>query len=86
MMTEAAPDSSSADQTAGFLSVISIVGSALGVAYQPVKILPFACLIGLIAVGLGSRENRLPLIAIAVGSICFVAGLTIAVTTNHALY
>jgi hypothetical protein len=86
MMTEAPSSSSPADQTAGFLSVISIVGSALGVAYQPVKILPFAFLIGLIAVGMGSRDNKLPLIAIAFGSICFVAGLTIAVTTNHALY
>jgi hypothetical protein len=86
MSTEATPKSSSADLTAGFLSVLSIVGSALGVAYQPVKILPFAFLVGLIAVGMGSRDNRLPLIAVAVGSVAFVVGLTIAVTTNHRLY
>jgi hypothetical protein len=86
MSTEAPSSSNSADLTAGFLSVLSIVGSALGVVYQPVKILPFAFLIGLIAVGMGSRDNKLPLIAISIGSIAFVAGLTIAVTTNHALY
>jgi hypothetical protein len=88
MTTPATPASSSnsADLTAGFLSVLSIVGSALGVVYQPVKILPFAFLIALIAVGMGSRDNKLPLIAIVVGSIAFITGLTIAVTTNHALY
>jgi hypothetical protein len=81
-----AASSNSSDLTAGFLSVLSIVGSALGVVYQPVKILPFAFLIGLIAVGMGSRDNKLPLIAIVVGSVAFIVGLTIAVTTNHALY
>ena len=86
MSTEASSSSNSADLTAGFLSVLSIVGSVLGVIYEPVKILPFAFLIGLIAVGMGSRDNRLPLIAIAVGSVAFIVGLTVAVTTNHALY
>ncbi len=81
-----ASDSSSSDLTAGFLSVLSIVGSVLGVVYQPVKVLPFAFLIALIAVGMGSRTNKLPLVAIAVGSVAFIVGLTVAVTTNHPLY
>jgi hypothetical protein len=78
--------SSSSELTAGFLAVLSIVGSALGLVYQPVKILPFAFLLALISVPMASRDNKLPLIAIFVGAICFVAGLTIAVTTNHSLY
>ena len=81
-----ASTSSSADLTAGFLSVLSIVGSALGIVFEPVKILPFAFLIALVAVGMGSRDNRLPLVAIAFGSVAFVVGLTIAVTANHSLY
>jgi hypothetical protein len=35
---------------------------------------------------MASRDNKLPLAAIFIGVICFVGGLTIAVTTNHALY
>ena len=81
-----ASDSNASQQTAGFLAVLSIVGSALGLVYQPVKVLPFAFLIALIATAMAPRDSKLPLIAIAIGAICFVAGLTIAVTTNHALY
>jgi hypothetical protein len=88
MTTPATPASGSnaSEQTAGFLAVLSIVGSALGLVYQPVKVLPFAFLIALIATGMAPRDSKLPLVAIAFGAICFVGGLTIAVTTNHALY
>ena len=86
MSTESAASSSASDVTAGFLSVLSIVGSAIGVAYEPVKILPFAFLVGLVAVGMARRDNKLPLVAIAFGSVAFLVGLTIAVTTNHSLY
>ena len=81
-----ASGSSPAELTAGFLSVLSIVGSALGAVYQPVKVLPFAFLIALIATAMAPRDSKLPLVAIFVGAAAFVVGLTIAVTTNHALY
>jgi hypothetical protein len=71
---------------AGFLAVISIVGSALGLVYQPVKLIPFAIVLALIATGMAAPKSRLPLIAVAFGSICFVAGMTIAVVLNHRLY
>jgi hypothetical protein len=88
MTTPATPasGSNSSELTAGFLSVLSMVGSALGLVYQPVKVLPFAFLIALIATAIAPRDSKLPLVAIAFGTVCFVAGLTIAVTTNHALY
>jgi len=81
-----APRQSSAELTAGFLSVLSIVGSALGAVYQPVKVLPFAFLIALIASAMAPRDSKLPLVAVVFGAICFVVGLTVAVTTNHPLY
>jgi len=87
MTTPAAPASGSnaSELTAGFLSVLSIVGSAIGLVYEPVKVLPFAFLLALIATGMAPRDNKLPLVAIFFGAVCFVGGLTIAVTTNHAL-
>jgi hypothetical protein len=86
MSTEAASSSSPAEVTSGFLSVLSIVGSALGIAYQPVKLLPFAFLIALIATVMAPRDSKLPLAAVVFGAVAFVVGLTVAVTTNHPLY
>ncbi len=47
---------------------------------------PFAVLLALIAVGMSPRDARLPMLAVVVGSLCFIVGMTIAVTTNNPLY
>ena len=75
-----------AELVAGFLAVISIVGSLLALVWDPLRISPFAVLLALIAVGMSPRGTRLPVYAVVVGSICFIAGLTIAVTTNNPIY
>ena len=74
------------ETASGFLAVISIVASLLALAYQPVKLIPFAALLALVATGMAPRDSRLPLIAIFVAAACFVAAMTIAVLTKHALY
>ncbi|MHB8641979.1 MAG: hypothetical protein ACYDA3_03710 [Gaiellaceae bacterium] len=71
---------------AGFLAVLSIVASALALAYQPVKVIPFAAVLALIATAMAPRDSRLPIIAVFIAAICFAVGMTLAVTTNHALY
>jgi hypothetical protein len=86
MSTEATTARTSAELTAGFLSVLSIVGSVIAVVYQPLKVLPFAFLIALIATAMAPRDNKLPLVAILVGAVAFVVGFTVAVTANHPLY
>jgi hypothetical protein len=75
-----------ADLVSGFLAVISIAGSILALFWDPLRISPFALLLALISVGMAPRGARLPLFAVAVGAICFFAGMTIAVTTNNPLY
>ena len=45
---------------AGFLAALSIVGSALALAYEPMKVMPFAVLLALIATGMAPRNSRLP--------------------------
>jgi hypothetical protein len=72
--------------TAGILASLSIVGSALALAYEPMKVMPFAILLALIATGMAPPKSRLPLIAVAVAAVCFVAGFTIAVLTERPLY
>jgi hypothetical protein len=71
---------------AGFLAVLSIVGSGIAVAYRPVRVIPFALLLALIATGMASRGSRLPLIAVMVGGACFVAGMTVAVLTKNPVF
>jgi len=80
------PAARPAELVAGFLAVISIVASLLALVWDPVRLSPFAILLALIATGMSPRGARLPLLAVVVGSICFVAGLTIAVTTSNPLY
>ena len=85
-MTAPVRSSNPSELAAGFLASLSIVASALALAYQPMKVMPFAVLLALIATGMAPRNSRLPLIAVAVAAVCFVAGFTIAVLTHNPLY
>ena len=86
MSTESSSTASPAELVSGFLAVISIAGSILAIFWDPLRVSPFAILLALIAAGMAPRGARLPAVAIAVGSLCFIAGMTIAATTNNPLY
>jgi hypothetical protein len=75
-----------AELVAAFLAVISIVGSALAIFWHPLRVIPFTVLVAFIAVGMSPRGSRLPLLAVVIGALCFVVGMTIAVTTNNPIY
>jgi len=80
------PSARPSELVAGFLAVLSIVASALAIFYQPVKVIPFAVIVALIATGMSPRDSRLPLIAVIFSAVAFFVGMTVAVSTNHALY
>ena len=87
MSTEASSSSARpAELVAGFLSVLSIVGSVLALVWYPLRFSPFAVLLALIAVGMSPKNARLPLAAVALGAICFIVGMTIAVATDNPIY
>ena len=86
MSTEASSSSRPAELVAGFLSVLSIVGSVLALVSYPLRFSPFAVLLALIAVGMSPKNARLPLAAVALGAIGFVGGMTIAVATNNPIF
>ena len=77
---------SAADSIAGLLATISIFASALGMIYRPVRIIPFAILVALIAARMSERQKRLTGAAIAVAVICWTVGMTIAVITKNPIY
>jgi len=74
------------ETVSGFLAVISLAASVLAIFWDPLRVVPFAALLALIATGMAPKNARLPLIAVAVSAIAFVVGVTIAVTTNNPIY
>jgi hypothetical protein len=74
------------DAVAGLLASISIFASALGLIWRPVRIVPFAILLALIAARMSARQQHLAGFAIAVAVVCWTVGMTIAVVTANPLY
>ncbi len=75
-----------AETVAGFLAAAAIFVSLVGVAYRPLRLIPFAILLSLIAVGIGGRNERLATYAVSIGAACFAIGLAVAVITSHPLW
>ena len=71
---------------AGFLAAVSIFASAIGLAYRPLRLVPLAILLALLAAAIGGRAGRLAMFAVYAGAACFVLGLTFAVVTSHPLW
>ena len=77
---------SSADTVAGLLATISIFASVLGSVWRPVRILPFAILLALIASRMTARQERLVAFAIGASVVAWCIGMTIAILTQNPLY
>ena len=71
---------------AGFLAAASIFVSAMGLVYKPVRLIPAATIVALIAVAMGGRHRRLASIAVAVAFVCWIVGMTIAIATGSDVY
>ena len=71
---------------AGFLAAASIAASGVGLAYRPIRIVPFAVLFALLAAALGGRYSRLAFAATVIGAACFVVGTALAVWTRHPIF
>lgn len=78
--------SGTAETVAGLLASLSIFASCIAVAYRPGRVIPFALLLALLAASIGGRHARLAAWAIAVGGVCFVVGMALAVLTDNPLF
>ena len=74
------------EAVAGFLAAAAIFVSAIGIAYRPLRVVPFAILLALVATAIGGRHARLAMFAAYAGAACFVLGLAFAVITSHPLW
>jgi hypothetical protein len=74
------------DTIAGLLGAVSIFTSAAGLVYRPVRLIPFAIVLALVAARMSPRQQRLTGLAIAASVICWTIGMSIAVVTESPLY
>jgi hypothetical protein len=75
-----------ADTVAGLLSALALFTALIGVAYRPVRVIPFAIVVALIAAAMSDRHTRLAQATIGISTACFVAGMIIAVLSSHPLF
>ena len=75
-----------ADTIAGLLATVAIFTSVVGLAYRPVRLIPFAVLLVFVAARMSARQQRLVGLAVALCVVCWTVGMTIAVITENPLY
>lgn len=75
-----------AETVAGFLASAAIFVSLTGVAYRPLRLIPLAIVLALVATAIGGRHLRLATIAVYLGAACFAIGLAAAVITSNPLW
>jgi hypothetical protein len=75
-----------AETIAGFLAATSIFVSVVGVAYRPLRLIPLAIVLALLASGIGGRATRLATWAVAIGAVAFAVGMAAAVITSNPLW
>jgi hypothetical protein len=78
--------SSPAETVAGFLAAAAIFVSLTGIAYRPLRLIPAALVLALIAVGIGGRATRLATWAVGIGAVSFAVGMAAAVITSNPLW
>jgi hypothetical protein len=74
------------ETVAGFLAAASIFVSVTGMAYRPLRLIPIALVMALIATGIGGRATRLAAWAVGIGALAFIVGMSAAVITSNPLW
>jgi hypothetical protein len=81
-----ADDARPSETVAGLLSSLAIFTSLIALAWHPLRLIPVAIIVALIAAAMGGRHNRLAFVAVMISAACFFLGMTIAVVTSRALW
>jgi hypothetical protein len=77
---------SSAEVVAGYLAALSIFASVIAVAWHPLRLIIPAVILGLVAAGMGGRQNRLARAAVMIAALAFFLGMAIAVAGSRPLF
>ena len=71
---------------AGLMATAAIFTALFGIAYRPVRLIPVAVVLALVASRMTTRYSRLAGLAVAIVVVCWVLGMAIAVITERPLY
>lgn len=71
---------------AGWLAALSITAAAIGIIHKPVRLIPAAMVLALIAAAIGGPQRRLATAAVVFSTVAFVAGMTVAVLAEMPLW
>jgi fucose 4-O-acetylase-like acetyltransferase len=74
------------DTIAGLLAAASIFTSLASIFWHPLRLVIASILLALIAAGMSRRHQRLAGIAVGVGGLSWLLGMTLAVVTGHPLW
>ena len=77
---------STADSVAGFLAALAFLGAGLALVWHPGRVGTAAVLIALVAAALADANGRLAAWAAGVATACWLAGMTIAVVLDRAIF
>ncbi|MBD0291055.1 MAG: hypothetical protein ICV74_07355 [Thermoleophilia bacterium] len=77
---------STADTVAGFLAAFALLGGLLGLVWYPGRVGTAALLVALIAAGLATAQRRLAAGALAFATVCWLAGMVIAVVSDRPVF
>lgn len=81
-LTESRP----AYTVAGFLASMAIFASLIGLVWHPLRLIPIATVLALIASAMAPHGNRLARWSLFICAGCFFFGLLIAVVTTRSLW
>jgi hypothetical protein len=79
-------ESRPAHTVAGYLAAMAIFAALIGLAWHPLRLIPAAIVLALIASAMAPRRNRLAMAALFTCVGCFFFGLLIAVVTSRSLW
>ena len=66
--------------------MMAVFACALGLVWRPVRVIPFAIVLTLIAARLSARHERILGWAVAACVACWTVGMAIAVVTENPIY
>jgi hypothetical protein len=75
-----------ADTVAGLLASASIFASLASIAWHPLRLVIASVFLALLAAGMSRRYQTLAGIAVGVGAVSWMLGMTVAVLTGHPLW
>ena len=75
-----------AETVAGLMAALALFASLVGIVHRPVRVIPAALVVALIAATIGGRHERLAYAAMLVGVVAFVAGMSVATATGRPLW